>query len=491
VTPRDRDKPASTPAPAAASPARARRRLWALALLLVSFWASPATGYDFEISSRTEGYGYQLRRLDRDGVQFLNRRRLTQYLGLRVFNILDDGASPFKPGSSTHAPALLTFHALLRFDTDFGGYASPDHASHEIQNNVLDLMVAALEARNLFGWIDFTLGRQLDTELMDFFAFDGLRLRLRTPWHFYLEAHGGTQVFGAHPFSSAVFEPDGVSGETSQEAWAPTFGAAIGTDDLRWLHLRLAYRGVASRAPRLPGSGGRSSDPLWGVDQELIFFSGAVEEPWLHTRALFGLRYSLLTGAVDDIQLTVVVPLGRFEAQVEVLRARPHYEGDSIFNLFALEPFSELSGRASLRLLDARLTLLARGGHRWFWADEKDTGYSRGALTVGVGAAWRSERWRATLEGYYLGGQGGTSYGGDLDGAWAVMRRLSLEGRLSLIRTTDDVARRDLLNFGVQAGARVKLVRGVQLLLLGEDNVSRIYRSALRVLGVLDLELAP
>jgi hypothetical protein len=248
---------------------------------------------------------------------------------------------------------------------------------------------------------------------------------------------------------------------------------------------------VASRAPRLPGDGGATSDPLWGVDQELLFFSGAVEEPWLHTRALFGLRYSLLTGEVDDLQVTAVVPIGRFEAQIEYLRARPHFDGDSIFNLFALEPYSELSGRASLRLLGSRLTLLARCGHRWFWADDRDTGYDRGALAVGGGAAWRSDRWRATLEGYYLGGQGGASYGGDLDGAWAVMRRLSIEGRLSLIRTNDDAARRELLNFGIQAGARVKLFSGVQLLLLAEDNVSRIYRSALRVLGVLDLELAP
>jgi hypothetical protein len=43
----------------------------------------------------------------------------------------------------------------------------------------------------------------------------------------------------------------------------------------------------------------------------------------------------------------------------------------------------------------------------------------------------------------------------------------------------------------VQAGARFRPIRGILLHLLVEDNVSRLYNSALRLLGVVDLEFAP
>jgi hypothetical protein len=468
--------------------------LVACGALLATLLASPARAYDFEVSSRTEGQGYQLRRFVRDGIQFLNRRRVTQYLGLRVFNLLDDGQLPFRPGTR-RTPALLTFQAQLRFDTDFGGYMSPDQAVPELQNNALDLMQAALQGRGLLrGWLDFTLGRQLEMEAMDFFAFDGLRLRLTSPWHVYLEAHGGTQVLGAHPFSSTVFEPDGVSGDTSQDVWAPTFGVAVGTDDLSWLHLRLAYRGVASRAPRV--SGKLDSEPLWGIDEELIYFGGGLSWPRLGLRAMLGLRHNLLTGETDDLQVTGIVPIGaRLSAQLEYLRARPHFDGDSIFNVFAVQPYSEVSARASYRVLDP-LALLVRGGYRWLWSDASEGDLAeRGALTVGVGASWRGERLRANVEGYYLGNSRGATFGGDVDGAWTVWRPLTVEGRLSLLRAIDEnqsqTGDRDVINFGFQAGARWRLVSGVQLLLLFEDNVSRLYRSALRLLAVLDLELAP
>ena len=60
--------------------------------------ALPARAYDFEITARTEGRGYQLRRYHGDTVSFVNRRRVTQYLGLRIFNLLDPGQNPFGPG---------------------------------------------------------------------------------------------------------------------------------------------------------------------------------------------------------------------------------------------------------------------------------------------------------------------------------------------------------------------------------------------------------
>ncbi len=466
-----------------------------LALLLAS---PPAHGYDFEVSARTEAYGYQLRRYERDGVSFLNRRRITQYLGLRVFNLLEDGAAPISRKRRGRPPALLTFHAQLRFETDFGAYGESSPPVPEIENNQLDLLLGGLEGRNLWGWVDFSLGRQLDTELHDFFAYDGLRVRVNTPWHLYAEAYVGTQVAGAHPFSSTIFETDGASGERSRSAWSPSFGAAVGVDELGWLVARLAYRGLASRAPESVGAGGEGAS-VWGVDQEALFFGLGLDLPLrrVRLRPQLGLRYNVLLASLDELQAAAAVRVAdRVELHLELTRSRPHFDGDSIFNLFANEPYSELSSRGSLLLAPGgtALTISARAGYRWLWDDGATPGVGdeTGSSVLGLALDLRTARARAGLEAYHLNERQGASYGGDLDGSFAIRRWLSVEGRLSLARIHDST-RPDaqLTAFGVQAGATLTLVTGLRLHLLLEDNVSRLYASAFRLLGVVDVELAP
>jgi hypothetical protein len=162
-------------------------------------------------------------------------------------------------------------------------------------------------------------------------------------------------------------------------------------------------------------------------------------------------------------------------------------------NLFSLEPTSDLLGRLSLEVLPG-LRLGLRLGYRWFWSDaaEGPTTREPGVVTAGLVGRWSGPRLRAELEGYYQGGEQGSTAGADLDGGYRVLRWLELEGRLSLLRYEDRQQRPEsLVAFGLQAGTRFDIVRGVLLHLLLEDNVSRLYRSALRLLAVVDLEFAP
>ena len=451
-----------------------------------------AGAYDFEVTARTEGYGYQLRRLGPDGVTLLNRRRVTQYLGLRVFNMLDPGQRAFRPRGGG-PPALLTGHALMRFHTDFGAYGSPGPSIPELQNNQLELVLGAVEGRNLWGLVDFTLGRQLDAELMDFFVFDGLRLRINTPWRLYVESHIGLQTRRGNPLSSTItVEGDGRVEDEAEDGLAPTFGVAIGAEDLVGIDLRVAYRGTASRAapPEEEAVG-----ELWGIDQEILFFSAAYTVPLLGTRPMFGLRYSLLTGQLDEVQATLSQRLGagRHQAQVEYTHSRPHFDGDSIFNVFAAEPYDEIAGRYTLAILRP-LQLDARLGYRRFWdADGADPDAAPEAISAGMGGQWRSAGLNTSLDLFYLGGLGDTTVGGDLAGRWRITRRIAIEGRLSLIwyQQATHRAAEDVLNLGLQLGGTLRLVHGAKLHLLIEDNISRLYDSALRLLGVLDLEFAP
>jgi hypothetical protein len=459
-------------------------------------WLLPAASgaYDFEVTARTEGYGYQVRHLGPNGVTFLNRRRVTQYLGLRVFNLLDPGQEAFSPTRKGRPPALLTGHALMRFHTDFGGYTRSSQQIPELENNQLELMLGALEGRNLWGWIDFTLGRQVDAELMDFFVYDGLRVRVSSPWGLFAETHLGLQTRRQNPLSSTItIEADGPHDESTEDDLAPTFGVALGVEELWGLDLRAAYRGVASEAETTAAAGGDEGQRLWGIDQELLFFSAAYQLPLLETRPHFGLRYNMLTGGLDEVQVAAQQRLGagRHRIQLEYLHSRPHFDGDSIFNIFASEPFNEIAGSYSVAVADP-LELAARGGYRRFWADQDGDDQEPDAISLGLGGLWRTSRLRAALDLFYLGGLRDRTVGGDLVGRWSPLRRLSLEGRVSLIwYRLAHRADAEVLNFGFQLGSTARLAEGVRIHVVFEDNISRLYDSALRLLGVLDLELAP
>jgi len=382
---------------------------------------------------------------------------------------------------------------MMRFFNDFGGYMSPGQSIPELERNQLELMLGALEGRNLWGWVDFTLGRQLDTELMDFFVFDGLRVRVSSPWRVFAEAHFGLQTRRGNPLSSTItVEGDGPFEEQADDGLAPTFGVALGLADLGGLDLRAAYRGTASRAEA--GLPEEQLGSVWGIDEEILFFSAAYEIPLLGTRPLFGLRYSLLTGQIDEVQLAATQRLadGRHRLMVEYLHSRPHFDGDSIFNIFVADPFDEIAARYSVTPLPP-LELDARFGYRRFWGGEgEDPAAEPDALSVALGGQLRTERLAAGLELFYLGGLGESTVGADLEGRWRPRRWLSLEGRLSLVWF--ELAGRDpadLLNLGLQLGGTLQLIRGVSIHVILEDNISRLYDSALRLLGVLDLEFAP
>lgn len=482
---------------------RSSRPLWVVGSVLswVVLVAPRARAYDFEIQTRSEAQGYQLRRYSRDGLSFVNRLRFAQSLGLRVYNLID--ADPVAARRRGRPPALVFVQAHLRFHTDFGAFA-PDTAAGgraipELREDRFELLLGSVEARHLWGWVDLSLGRQLDAELFDFFAYDGLRARLSTPFWIFVETCLGAQVRRADPFGLAVFQTDGTSGDSAAErAWMPTFGLALGLDERAPVELRLAYRGVASRAAATPFGRPESLPRRWGLDEELVFAHVAVAPGRWDSRLAAGLRYNLLVAQLDEVHLEATQGLGRrYQAALELLQSRPHFDGDSIFNVFATEPFSEAAGRLRWRP-ESALDLEARAGYRWVWraADERGE-VAPGSLSLSALARWQAERLASTLELYYLDGYGGLRLGGELFGRWwsprwVFGRRLALEGRASLVRL-DGLApgAAAVTNFGLQAGLRVRLLPAVWAQLLVEDNVSRLQDSALRVLGVLDMSFAP
>jgi hypothetical protein len=221
-------------------------RVRALILALVLLPAV-AHAYDFQIEAETVGQGYQLRAAD-DAV--VNRRRLTQYLGLHLFNLgpTDEMGRP-RPRNQFY----ITIG--MRFDADFGEYPNIElppgrTPEREVFPTRFDLLYAYLGGDSVFGFLDFKLGRQIMVDLFDYYAFDGLHVQARTPWHLAAEAWGGLNVSGLSIFDTPVYRVDGValggnplgSLNARQEGeLQPTFGVALRSYGYRDLSVRVSY----------------------------------------------------------------------------------------------------------------------------------------------------------------------------------------------------------------------------------------------------------
>ncbi len=491
---------------------------WALVAV-----APLALAYDFDLNVRTLGQGYQVRRFAGSGVtELLNRRRLTQLLDLRVYDLEPDsweqrGAPVDDGGDGGHLSVELT----MRFDSDFGDFmlGRPRGLDEirELQQNQVDVLAAAVVARNLGDRIDLRLGRQMVFDLGDFYAFDGAHAAVALAHRLSVEAFGGLQVRGDLPLGSPIYELDGTSsgsrdpatGPAQSSALLPTAGAAVGLDRGRGVAARVAYRRTWSETARpQPGA------PASGVNEEKVGLTA--EAAWRGTVFVAGaLRYNLLLGVFDDQQAVLRARLGaRHAVQVEHVRLVPTFDGDSIWNVFAAGAFRDLRAGWDARV-GAGVTTHVRGFHRAFAGAREDG--DGGAWGANAGAALRRPGSILRADLYLDEGHGqiareiGGKRGADVSGRLVLAPgRLELEGRLTGYswRTggredgsgsggpggggqSGRPATRDGIVFGAQIGGRYQMTQGMHVHLLVEDNVGTYYRSQFRALAVVDVEVAP
>ncbi len=455
--------------------------------------AAPARAADFEIEAETIGQAYQLAAADGT---LVNRRRLTQYLGLHIYNIgpHDDLGRPLPKNQ-------LYITVSMRFDADMGDYDQLTELTgrttqRELFPEKLDLLYAYLGGRDIFGFIDFELGRQIMVDMYDWTSFDGLHVQARAPFHVAAEVWGGLNVDGAGIFDSPLYRVDGVAlggnalgslAARQEEQLEPTFGVAARTYGLRWLQARVSYSRSMSQTgePRQPG------EPDWGVVDEHVgltaranFFAGRLV-PW------FALRYNLMVGRVDEIYAGVRTQVGRHGISLEYVLAAPTFDGDSIWNVFATQAFDDV--RLAYDVNFWKIRAYAQAFTRLYFDDNGS--YASGGGSLGGRLQLGSRGW-LRVDGYYEDGYGGLRAGVDASTRVRIwgddlgVRKGSVfaEGRLSFVSFRDDSRPEDSANsFGVQAGLRWTPLAGFSVHGLVEENVNRLYASQLRVLALLDL----
>ncbi|MCB9556215.1 MAG: hypothetical protein H6707_08950 [Deltaproteobacteria bacterium] len=448
-----------------------------LTLVLLVAVHSRAQAYDFEVDARTEANGYQLRVLERDGVSLINRRRVTQYLGLRIFDLL-----PHQQGSGPQPQ--LDIDLRMRFLTDFGAYARPPFSRKELRTDRFELLFGALHGRNLLGdLLDFSLGRKLSFEMFDVFAFDGLWVRLRSRrLGLFVESYFGQRVDRMQLFSVAVYDGDGTADEEGE--FAPSFGAAVGIDGEQGFGLRASYRGVISY---------RDGEPQrWAMQQEALFFSLLWRPGALGAELAFASRYDLLLGVLSDVSAELSQQFGPHRVALEYLASEPHFDGDSIFNVFASDPFREF--RLTYAVGWRRFRFALRSGYQFVSVDGESP---RDAVTARLSGQWRTSRQDAQAELYLLSGlEQESQFGADLSYRLELAWWCALDARLSLMQQhsadVDDLQRLgDLFSAALHVGGQLKLTQGVVLYLAIEDNISRLYHNAFRAIAVLDMRFAP
>jgi hypothetical protein len=465
-----------------------------------------AAAYDIELDSETIGQGYQL--IGADG-HVIDRRRLTQSLGLNVWNI-----GPKDAFGAPTAKNQFYFTMQLRIDSDLSsggsafypqsGLLGGRNVSDELANNQLDILYAYIGARDLLGFIDVKLGRQIDVDTFQFTSYDGLSVEVKTPYYLALQVYGGLLVDGAMPFDSPVYRPDGTAWkpaagsdpESHDHDWKPTLGLVLKSFGFRDIDARFSYRHTWSPGQNetadekaLHATDGTSEEKLaWSVRGRLLH---GMVIPWV------GVRYDVLVGVVDNAQAGVRFTLApRHSLSLEYLYSYPTFDGDSIWNVFARNQFDDLRAGYDLNLGRARV--YARAFLRFFHDtttlfDASAAPKPSAMLDYGGNLGGRLDLPRGYVRADAYGelGYGGQRLGIDVASRMRIYKELaSVEGRLTFVHFSDDLRPTDNGDsFGIQLGARLQLGRGILLHLILEDNINQYYNSQLRLYAVLDLAI--
>lgn len=386
------------------------------------------------------------------------------------------------------------------------------------------------------------LGRVLADDGWGTGAIDGADARYELPnAPLAVSASAGLRVRAASPLGVSAFELDGTSGAGCQEyvegptpgsgSWQlidrnraitnnpttsdfeycpqrevrqPSIGVAIATARVRNFGAELGYRrtwsdtvGLIGAVDRLdfPDLGLYPNDfgqaPSSGVNEERVWArvhaqlqSGAVSiQPYADA------RYSILNAALDRADAGVRVQDGVHSLEPAVGYYFPTFDGDSIFNAFAIDP--ALDAR-----LDYRYGARAYAG-AWVRKYSEEDGASEyaGGGTIGV-MQKLGAHWKGKLDGLADTGYGGNRVGGTAEVAWQAQRWLWLRGRQIVLRVREDDlayrASRKVVTSSSAVTATWRVSDGVGLHGIVEVDRDGIHDELqTRLLAVLDLNFTP
>lgn len=453
------------------------------------------------------------------GSVVIPRRRFVTMLGVAGYDLENTHG---KPGARE-----LFFRARLRVDGD-AGVAGAETNPQDLGRFVpglsatpVDLMYAYVEGRRyLGGWLGFRAGRQYSYDALGYWSFDGALVKVGSPYGLSFEGYGGLEVRGGLPLSSPRFERDGIwrgnRGSLDPNAWAaftdsalaPAYGANLEWASRLDFHAKLSYRRVDNTGTvRADAFDARANAQLVQgarISSERVAASGD---------AMLGKLGALRAGAVYDLVLTkptsVYGTLDVYAARTVTVSVdydylRPSFDGDSIWNWFAVYPSYDTGVRASWS--PGRHWSFSAGSHARALFEPTLDGANSTVETRGESIAPDSStRWNggghvAVRYAYDTGRYGvraettqgpeGHRTGADLFAERTLDAHYLFSGRVSLYdfesRTRPE---RSAVSWGMVGGVGYLFGPRARTMLEIENNVSATYGQRWRVLASLGISL--
>jgi hypothetical protein len=464
--------------------------------------ATTAHAYEFWLNARTIGQAYQLRDYRLVGPDvFLGRRRVTQLLALRIFDV-GDLAAERRRAHLAERGLRITWQSYLRIDHDFGDYSSgrivlPGPIRRDAIDFIPELADSVASLDLMYGYLQLDgladdrltvqLGRILADDGWGTGAIDGGSARVELPPPVAVTASAGLRVRAGSPLGVASYELDGTSGAGCREyvegptpgsgAWKlidrnraianhrlssdyeycpqrdvrqPTIGLAIATSRTRRFGAELGYRRTWSQTvgrigpvDRLdyPDLGLYPNDfgqaPSSGVDEERIYARA-------HGRVDVG-SYQLSPYADARVSLLHAL-VDRADAGVRVRR------GDHVLEPAVEYFYPTFDGDSIFNAFSIEPTRDVRLGYQytpqrswratanaWLrrYAHEDGASSSSGGVDAGVERRF-TDGWRARVDGLWDDGWGGRRIGGTAEAAWQHDRVMWLRGRVIVLGVRDD-----------------------------------------------------
>ncbi len=474
-----------------------------LAAALAVFAASPVWAAAYQVEARTEAQAYQFRayrNADPDNPVLLPRRRIAQYLGLNVYELV------------TGQP--LGFESFTRVYADFGLPQGEAARIDGLQSEEADILYANVFYRTAA--TELRLGRQVYVDLMDYMAFDGLKARYvnqhgpRFLRGLGAEAHAGLWVKAGSILGSSVYQPDGIRDSDARRLALQVPGAQPYLDDFQPVYgAKLLAENVMGQG--VSGSVGYRKALLGGqTDLERL----AIEARYGRGRGvnvLGGVDYDLFMARVGQARLTARYDHVLYAVTAEVMRVAPVLSADSIFYYFATAPRDEARLRGDYTpigpfryyaqlLGDFYSTNLNSNTdtYKTIQALETIDEASRApversipstAFGGSLGSALRWGPFRSAADLTYKSGFGGRQLWFDLTGGYVPEDAFwTIDARISIADIADGFnPRLQGTFFGAQAWASYLFTSNARASLMLEQNVNRFTRSDTKLFLVFDL----
>jgi hypothetical protein len=532
------------------------RRACVLAAMLAAT-TSPAHAYEFWLRAKTIGQAYQLRDYRLFGPDlFYGRRRITQLLSLRLFDI-GDLASTRRRSRLPDNGIRISWQSYLRVDHDFGDFSTGRLTlAGPVRRDALDLypelaeQVAGLDL--MYGYLEVDgladdrltvkVGRILSEEGWGAAAFDGIAARVEPPAPVIVSASAGLRVRSSSPLGVAGFELDGTSGAGCREyvegptpgtgTWQlvdrnraiknqrlssdyeycpqremrqPTVAVTLATAHLGHVSGELGYRrtwsetvGLIDTVDRLdypdrglyPNENGQA--PATGVNEEHLWAraSGTATHGDYRFEPYGDARFSLLHGLFDRADAGVRIRNGDHAIEPAVEYFFPTFDGDSIYNVFSIEPTTDVRVGYQYMPDDPWRAHASAWLRRYSHAGDLPSiaGGADAGLEHAFGGAWRGR-----FDALWDDGWGGRRVGGAADAAWRGTGRVWARGRVIVLGVHEDDASqgRRYVTSSAVASTTIRIGERVGVHVIGEVDYDAIQELQTRLIGVIDLQFEP